>query len=151
MQNLVDPAREGYDPAPPGELALDRHLELRVEALREHLGPQLVVPVRAELRPPDAAGAADRADGADREVGEVADAHARPALVEVEFHGMMISVLGAEVGLEAAPERAPRRRPAILRLEPAVQDRRGDGAVGGGRATGSHSCFTGYPSSRAKR
>ena len=91
--DLVDPAREGHDPALPGDLALDGDLELGVGALGDRLRPELVVPPGPQLRAPDPPRAAHRPDWPDREVGEVADAHPDAALVEVESHGMMMSVL----------------------------------------------------------
>ena len=74
---LVDPSRERDDPAPARHLALHGHLELRVGALGEDLGAKLVVPVRAELRPPDPARS-----GADTEpIGPMEKSERSPTLI----------------------------------------------------------------------
>ena len=90
--DLVDPAGERDEPALPRDFALDRDLELGVGPLRDGLCLEFPVPPATELRPPEAALAAGGRSGSDREVREVADAHPGAAPVQVEVHGIAISV-----------------------------------------------------------
>jgi hypothetical protein len=90
--DLVDPARKRHGPAPARDQARHRDLEVGVCVVRERLGAELAVPEGAELGPPEPASGARGPLRADREVGQVADAHFGAALVEVEPHGITISV-----------------------------------------------------------
>ena len=87
-EELIDAAGEGEGPAAVNEAALDGDFEGGGGCGRGGLGAELVVPVGAELRAPDARGAraAARVVRAEGEGGELADAQAGGAGVEREFH-----------------------------------------------------------------
>jgi hypothetical protein len=65
---------------------VDRHLELRLGHVRR-LGTELLVPVGAELRAPDALRSdAAAISWADDKSGELSDAERSGALIERKFH-----------------------------------------------------------------
>ena len=83
---LVDAAGQGERPAAVKDPAGDRDLELGAGCFLRGAGAELVVPVGAELRPPDPGGTAAGIMRAGGELREFAHAQAGGALVEVEFH-----------------------------------------------------------------
>ena len=83
---LVDAAGQGERPAAVKDPAGDRDLELGAGCFLRGAGAELVVPVGAELRPPDPGGTAAGIMRAGGELREFTHAQAGAALVEVEFH-----------------------------------------------------------------
>ena len=87
LKDLIDAAREGQRPAVVKDPAGDRDLEGDGGGmLGRGAGAQLVMPMRAELRAPDALRAARGLARAESKVGEFADAQRRGALSEIEIH-----------------------------------------------------------------
>ena len=70
-----------------GHAALELHFKLGGGALARGALAQLLVPAGAELRAPEAGGAAEGVARADGEVGKLAYAEAGRACVEIEEHG----------------------------------------------------------------
>src|SRR5476651_2671621 len=85
-QELVDAAGERERPAAVNDAALDGDLELGGGDIGGGAGPELVVPVRAELRAPQTGGTAAGIVRAEGEGGEFARAQRGRAGVEIEAH-----------------------------------------------------------------
>ena len=90
---LVDAAGEGEGPAVVDDAAGDGDFEEGVAALGGGLGAELVVPVGAELGAPEAGGGAEGIAGAEGELGELTNAQAGGALVEVEVLAWRLAVV----------------------------------------------------------
>ena len=87
MEKLVDAAGEGEGPAAVEDPAGDDNFEFgRGAMVGGGLGAEFVVPVRAELGPPDPLRSTAGVVRAERERGKVADAERGHAVLEIEFH-----------------------------------------------------------------